>query len=45
MRSQNPAKMYKLHDLMNQFRGKEFGCRYAEAFIRHVQGPSIEDLP
>jgi N-acetylglucosamine malate deacetylase 1 len=37
--SQKPLIMYKLHDLMNQFRGKEFGCQYAEAFIRHAQGP------
>ena len=42
--SQDPAEMYKLHDLMNQFRGKEFGCRYAEAFIRHIQGPSVESF-
>ncbi len=24
----------------NEFRGKEFGCQYAEAFVRHVQGRS-----
>ena len=42
--SQNPEHLYKLHDLMNQFRGKEFGCKYAEGFVRHVQGPSISDL-
>lgn len=42
--SQNPEHMYKLHDLMNQFRGKEFGCKYAEAFAQHAQGPSIDEM-
>ena len=42
--SQNPEHLYKLHDLMNRFRGKESGCEYAEAFVRHVQGPSISAL-
>lgn len=26
---------------MNRFRGMEFGCKYAEAFIHHVQSPEI----
>jgi LmbE family N-acetylglucosaminyl deacetylase len=43
--SQHPDEFYKLHDLMNRFRGMEFGCRYAEAFMRHPQGRSEIDLP
>jgi LmbE family N-acetylglucosaminyl deacetylase len=31
---------YPLHERMGQFRGIEYGCRVAEAFIRHVQSPS-----
>ena len=42
--SQNPEKLYELHGLMNRFRGKEFGCEYAEAFVRHVQGPAMIEL-
>lgn len=38
--SQNPEQLYKLHDLMNRFRGTESRCKYAEAFVRHVQGPN-----
>ena len=38
-KSQNPAEFYAHHDLMNRFRGKESGHKYAEAFIRHVQSP------
>ena len=37
--SQGPDEFYRIHDEMNRFRGLEFGCRYAEAFIRHSQGP------
>jgi len=29
------------HGRMEVFRGMEFGCDYAEAFIRHVQSPEI----
>jgi LmbE family N-acetylglucosaminyl deacetylase len=32
---------YILHDKMHQFRGEEAGVRYAEAFIRHCQGPKM----
>ena len=42
--SQNPDGFYTLHDEMNRFRGHECGCRFAEAFIRHVQSPD-EALP
>ena len=35
--SQNPAGFYEAHDLMNRFRGREHGCKYAEAFVHHDQ--------
>jgi LmbE family N-acetylglucosaminyl deacetylase len=35
--SQDPPHFYDHHDLMNQFRGKENNCRYAEAFVHHDQ--------
>jgi LmbE family N-acetylglucosaminyl deacetylase len=36
--SQNPDGFYKdYHDPMNRFRGLECGCKFAEAFVRHVQ--------
>ena len=38
-KSQHPAEFYAHHDLMNRFRGKESGHKYAEAFVRHVQSP------
>lgn len=38
-KSQNPKDFYPHHDLMNRFRGKESGHKFAEAFIRHVQSP------
>ena len=40
--SQNPEGMYRRHDLMNRFRGAEYRCEFAEAFVRHVQGPDHE---
>lgn len=43
--SQHPDEVYKLHDMMNRFRGMEFGCNYAEAFVRHPQGRSAIDPP
>lgn len=42
--SQEPEQMYRYHDEMNRFRGHECGCRFAEAFIRHVQSPD-DSLP
>jgi LmbE family N-acetylglucosaminyl deacetylase len=39
--SQNPEDFYEnLHVKMEKFRGLEFNCEYAEAFIRHNQNPS-----
>lgn len=35
--SQRPASFYSWHEQMNRFRGMECGCKYAEAFVRHVQ--------
>jgi hypothetical protein len=26
---------------MEIFRGMEFGCKYAESYVRHVQSPGI----
>ena len=37
--SQSPEHFYQDHDQMNRFRGLEFGCQQAEAFVRHSQGP------
>jgi LmbE family N-acetylglucosaminyl deacetylase len=36
-KSQKPTEWYAHHALMNAFRGKESGHKYAEAFIRHAQ--------
>jgi N-acetylglucosamine malate deacetylase 1 len=43
--SQDPAGFYALHDMMNRFRGMEFRCPKAEAFIRHEQSPDVALLP
>ncbi len=40
--SQNPEGLYRRHDLMNRFRGSEYRCEFAEAFVRHVQGADHE---
>jgi len=40
--SQQIEKTYKdHHGKMEVFRGMEFGCDYAEAFVRHVKSPGI----
>ena len=39
--SQHPEGMYAHHDKMNRFRGLECGCKFAEAFVRHVQSSAI----
>jgi N-acetylglucosamine malate deacetylase 1 len=39
--SQQPADFYSVHDRMNSFRGMEFGCKYAEAFVRHMQNVDV----
>lgn len=38
-------KIYALHDLMQQMRGKESGCKVAEAFNHHPQSPTLPALP
>lgn len=39
--SQQPeTTFYVLHDMMNRFRGMEYGVKYAEAFVRHTQNPA-----
>jgi len=39
-KSQNPESFYKEdHGPMEKFRGNEYGCDYAEAFIHHVKSP------
>jgi LmbE family N-acetylglucosaminyl deacetylase len=40
--SQDPAEFYKIHDLMNQFRGTEHGCKYAEGFVHHDASGRIQ---
>lgn len=37
--SQNPGELYPIHEKMSRFRGMEYGCEHAEAFIRHEQSP------
>ena len=40
--SQEIEQTYKdHHGKMELFRGMEFGCQYAEAFVRHVKSPGI----
>jgi len=37
--SQDPPHFYDMHSVMNQFRGMEHGCKFAEAFVHEDQGP------
>jgi LmbE family N-acetylglucosaminyl deacetylase len=40
--SQKMEETYKdHHGKMEMFRGMEFGCDYAEAFVRHIKSPAI----
>jgi LmbE family N-acetylglucosaminyl deacetylase len=40
--SQNPTEWYyDIHRKMEEFRGMEFQCKYAEAFVRHDQDPPV----
>ena len=43
--SQDPPHFYDMHSAMNQFRGMEHGCKYAEAFVHEDQGPAGPPLP
>jgi len=45
--SQQPeTTFYPLHDMMNRFRGMEYGVKFAEGFVGHCQNPGsgIPDL-
>lgn len=37
--SQNPGELLQIHEQMSRFRGMEYGCEHAEAFVRHEQSP------
>ncbi|MEW6238701.1 MAG: PIG-L family deacetylase [Candidatus Omnitrophota bacterium] len=39
--SQKAREWYSIHEEMALFRGKEAGCRYAEAFVPQTQNPKI----
>ena len=39
--SQKPEGFYEAHDLMNRFRGREQGCKFAEGFVHHEQSKMI----
>ena len=39
--SQNPKAFYEAHDLMNRFRGREHGCKFAEGFVHHNQSRGV----
>jgi LmbE family N-acetylglucosaminyl deacetylase len=41
--TQSPDSFYKLQDLVASFRGVEFGCERAEAFLLQLQSP--RDVP
>jgi LmbE family N-acetylglucosaminyl deacetylase len=45
-KSQNPPSFYTAyHEPMQKFRGLEYGCQAAEAFVRLVQNPNRCSLP
>jgi LmbE family N-acetylglucosaminyl deacetylase len=37
--SQGPSEFYPYHEEMERFRGLEYRCKRAEAFVVHAQGP------
>lgn len=39
--SQDPADWYPAHAQMSRFRGSEYGCEHAEAFIHHERSPYV----
>jgi LmbE family N-acetylglucosaminyl deacetylase len=39
--SQKPEEWYPVHERMARFRGMEYGCEQAEAFVRHEKSPRI----
>ncbi|HEV8291208.1 MAG TPA: PIG-L family deacetylase [Tepidisphaeraceae bacterium] len=40
-KSQDPQGFYGIHSLMHEFRGREHGCKYAEAFVHHNQSKVV----
>jgi len=36
-KSQNPDEIYEYHKKMSEFRGLEYNCKHAEAFVSHIQ--------
>lgn len=40
-KSQDPQGFYGIHSLMHEFRGREHGCKYAEAFVHHNQSKLV----
>jgi len=40
-KSQDPQGFYGIHSLMHEFRGREHGCKYAEAFVHHNQSRPV----
>jgi len=43
--SQDPEEMWREHEEMHVFRGREAGGPAAEAFVRHPRGPADTPLP
>jgi len=40
-KSQDPQGFYSIHSIMHEFRGREHGCKYAEAFVHHNQSKAV----
>jgi LmbE family N-acetylglucosaminyl deacetylase len=40
-KSQDPQGFYGIHTIMHEFRGREHGCKYAEAFVHHNQSKVV----
>jgi LmbE family N-acetylglucosaminyl deacetylase len=40
-KSQDPQGFYGLHSIMQDFRGREHGCKVAEAFVHHSQSGAV----
>jgi LmbE family N-acetylglucosaminyl deacetylase len=43
--SQKPEEWYPVHERMARFRGMEYGCEQAEAFVRHEKSPRTPLMP
>jgi LmbE family N-acetylglucosaminyl deacetylase len=40
-KSQDPQSFYDIHSVMHDFRGREHGCKFAEAFVHHSQSKGV----